>query len=94
MCPLAWVRLTLEMWILGVEAALVVHHRLRKISRGDRAAQVEAILMLEEKLRVAQRLYWATLTMKQKAYSDQLTKTVRTYRRKVSSNHRRLTRVV
>lgn len=91
MNPKDWLRLTLDLAALTLEAQGVIYLRTLKLATGDRTAMRESQLMLEEKLDALTALQlravygWLGLT-------PQLTPqaTVGHLRRKVRANRKRL----
>ena len=73
-----------ELAMLGVEAQMVIGQRMAMFMLGGPKARKEAQLMVPEKVKAAGE---AAVTL---ANGGSPHKVVRTYRRKVQANHRRL----
>ena len=87
----AWLRVGVDAWSLGLQAARVMGLRSARIATGGPEAGMEAWLMLSEKWQAAGELQADLLA--DGGNSSPLTTTRRTlahYRRKVSANARRL----
>ena len=88
-----WFKLGMDMWMLGAESSSVVALRTLKLAGSGTAANVEAELMISEKMA-------AVIALSQQAMLGQLgatmpgigSKAVVSYRRKVRANRRRLSR--
>ena len=88
-----WFKLGMDMWMLGAESSSVVALRTLKLAGGGTDANVEAELMISEKMA-------AVIALSQQAMLGQLgatmpgigSKAVVSYRRKVRANRRRLSR--
>ncbi len=88
-----WLRLGMQSWALGAEAASVMTLRTMKIAAGGAAAEAEAARMVAEKSKAAMELQAMLLTGTLGLTAPaMMTKTLRHYRRKVRANQRRLTR--
>ena len=81
-----WMRLNRDAVLLGLETQRVIGLRLMKLSRGDHAAEVEALRMFTEK---TSALIEASLTA---AGGGSATTVLRRYRTHVRANKRRLLR--
>ncbi len=75
-----------ELAMLGVEAQLVIGQRMAMVMLGGPKARKEARLMVTEKVKAAGE---TAMTL---ATGGSPRKVVRTYRRKVQANHRRLSK--
>jgi len=87
----AWLKLGVDAWTLGWQAARVMGLRTAKMAEGGPAAGIEAWLMLSEKWQAAAELQADLLT--RGASASPVTTTRRTlthYKRKVAANDRRL----
>ena len=87
----AWLKLGIDAWALGWQAARVMGLRTAKLAEGGPAAGIEAWLMLSEKYQTAVEVQADLLTGG--ANASPLTTTRRTlarYKRKVAANDRRL----
>lgn len=93
MTPTHWMRLTLDLSALAMEAQSVIALRSLKLALGDRAAMAESQLMLQEKLVALTALQWRAW-QGWLGLSPPLTSqaTVGHLRRKVQANRRRLGR--
>jgi hypothetical protein len=88
-----WLKLGMDMWMLGAESSSVIALRTMKLAAGGTAANAEAERMVSEKVA-------ASMALCQQAMFGQLgttmpgmgTKAVAGYRRKVRANRRRLSR--
>ena len=88
-----WLRLGLDAWTLGGEAAAVMALRSAKLARGGAAAETEARRMVAEKVEAAQALQLLAMTGALGfTVPGAMDKTLKHYRRKVRSNRRRLSR--
>lgn len=89
----AWMTAGMDAWMLAAEAASVVALRCARMAAGGAAAQVEAELMVTEKIRAAAevqaRLMTGAFGLTPLGMVQGATKH---YRRKVAANNRRLTR--
>ena len=86
----AWLKLGIDAWALGWQAARVMGLRTAKMAEGGPAAGIEAWLMLSEKVQTAVEVQSDLLAG---ANASPLTTTRRTlarYKRKVAANDRRL----
>ncbi len=89
-----WVGIGLDAWRLGFEASTVIGMRTMKIAAGGAAGQAESQLMIEEKIAAAASLQMMALTGGLGGSPASVTaKTLAHYRRKVSANRRRLSKV-
>jgi hypothetical protein len=89
-----WLRIGLDAWSLGVEASSVIGLRTLKIAAGGPAADVEARLMVDEKIEAALALQLKALTGGLGASAPGAAAKVLThYRRKVRANRRRLSKI-
>jgi hypothetical protein len=82
----SWMRITRDMVLLGLETQRVIGLRLMKLSRGGRAAELEAIRMVAEKNTA---LAEAAMTL---ARGRSAGIVIRRYRTRVRSNKRRLSK--
>jgi hypothetical protein len=82
----AWMRVTRDAVLLGLETQRVIGLRLMKLSRGGRAAELEALRMVTEKNTA---LAEAAMTV---ARGGTARTVIRRYRTHVRSNTRRLLR--
>ena len=83
--------LSMDIWALGMEASTVIGLRSLKMIMGGAAAEVEAKLMVDEKIKAA--LAMQTALMMGKLGSDPVRASgivVKHYRRKVRANRQRL----
>ncbi len=86
-----WLKIGVDAWTLGWQAAGVVGLRTARMARGGPAAGTEAWLMLSEKWQAAAELQADLLTGGPAASPAAATRrTLAHYRRKVAANHRRL----
>ena len=86
----AWLKLGIDTWALGWQAARVMGLRTARLAEGGPAAGIEAWLMLSEKVQTAVEVQADLLAG---ANASPLTTTRRTlvrYKRKVAANDRRL----
>jgi hypothetical protein len=86
----AWLKLGIDVWALGWQAARVMGLRTAKMAEGSPAAAMEAWLMLSEKIQTTVEVQADLLAG---ANASPLTTTRRTlarYKRKVAANDRRL----
>lgn len=86
----AWLKVGLDSWALGLEAAKIFPLRAARIAGGGPAAAREALLMVSEKWAAAAELQTQLLAS---GSGDPLSATrsaVRHYRTKVAANSRRL----
>jgi hypothetical protein len=79
-----WMRITHDAVLLGLETQRVIGLRLMKLSRGGRAAELEAFRMVREKNTA---LAEAAMTL---ARGGSTAKVIRRYRTHVRANKRRL----
>ena len=82
----AWMRLTTDALMLGLETHRVIGLRVLKLSRGGRAAEAEALRMVTEK---TSALAEAGMTL---ARGGSAGTVMRRYRRHVRANARRLSK--
>lgn len=88
-----WLKLGLDAWSLGMDASVVIGLRTLKIAAGGVEAQREAVLMVQEKLESAAILQTRALQFRLGDTPHAATqRTLTHYRRKVSSNRRRLSK--
>lgn len=86
-----WLKLTLDAWSLGLEASSVIGMRTLKMAAGGAAADAEARLMVDEKVRANLELQTLALTGELGLTPERAAaKTLVHYRRKVRANQRRL----
>jgi hypothetical protein len=89
----AHLRLGLDTWSLGVEAASVIGLRMLRLAAGGAGAQVEANRMVTEKIAAAADLQRMAMTgALGSTATAAASRTLAHYRRKVRANRRRLTR--
>ena len=87
----AWLKLGVDAWTLGWQAARVMGLRTAKMAEGGPAAGIEAWLMLSEKWQAAAELQVDLLTRGPSASPVANTRrTLTHYKRKVAANDRRL----
>lgn len=87
----AWLRLGVDAWSLGLQAAQVIGLRTARIAGGGPAAGLEAWLMLSEKWQAAAELQADLLTRGPNSTPLAATRRAMShYRRKVAANDRRL----
>ena len=87
----AWLKLGIDAWSLGWQAARVMGLRSARIAEGGPAAGMEAWLMLTEKWQAAAEIQTELLARGPDASPEATTRrTIAHYRRKVAANHRRL----
>ena len=88
-----WLAISMEAWLLGVEASTVMALRAAKLAAGGSAAWREAERMVHEKGRVNWELGLALAGGKLGASAESVMRgAVRHYRPHVTANRRRLTR--
>ena len=81
----------MDSWALGMEASTVIGLRTLKLAAGGAAAQREAELMVDEKVRAAAALQFKAMTGGLGVTPDVATRKVLAhYRRKVRANRHRL----
>ena len=89
----AWMRASMDAWMLGAEAANVMALRCARIAAGGAAGQAEAELMVTEKVRAAMEVQTRLMTG---AFGTtplgMVQGATKHYRRKVAANSKRLTR--
>jgi len=87
-----WVRIGFDAWNLGFEASSVIGLRVLKIAAGGSAAEAETRLMFREKVESGWTLQGKALTgaLGITAHGA-MARTLAHYRRRVRSNHHRLT---
>lgn len=87
----AWLKLGVDAWALGWQAARVIGLRTAKMAEGGPAAGVEAWLMLSEKWQAATEIQTDLLTHGPNASPVATTRrALAHYKRKVAANDRRL----
>ena len=87
----AWLKLGIDAWTLGWEAARVMGLRAARIAEGGPAAGMEAWLMLTEKWQAAAEIQAELLSQGARASPAATTRrSLAHYRRKVAANDRRL----
>jgi len=87
----AWLKLGIDAWSLGWDAARVMGLRTARIAEGGPAASIEAWLMLTEKWHAAAELQTELLAYGPNASPVATTRrTLAHYKRKVAANGRRL----
>ncbi len=84
--PVSWLRMGTDLAMLGVEAQMVIGERIAMLMVGGPKARKEAQQMVTEKVLAAGT---AAVTL---ATGGRPHKVVRSYRKKVQANHRRLTK--
>ena len=85
-----WVRVGLDLWMLGAEAGSVVALRGLKMMAGGAGAEAEARRMVSEKLVAAQALQAMAVSGALGFTAPTVAaRAVRRYRRVVQANHRR-----
>jgi hypothetical protein len=89
-----WFTLSMQMMRLGMESQMIILQRLSRIQMGGPMAQKEAVRMVTEKTTAAATEAFAMSIALASGKSPQsaLESTVRSYRKKVAANRRRLTR--
>lgn len=87
-----WFRLWWQSWGLAIEVAIVVPLRLQKLAAGGRRAEREAWLMVEEKVKAAQKVQALMVASGEAAGLETMVQSLDHYRRKAGANRRRLTR--
>jgi hypothetical protein len=86
-----WLKLGVDAWTLGWQAARVMGLRTAKMAEGGTAAGIEAWLMLSEKWQSAAELHADLLARGASASPVATTRrTLTHYKRKVAANDRRL----
>jgi hypothetical protein len=94
MRPEDWMKAGFEMWLLAGEAAAVMTLRGMKMAAGGAAAEVEMQRMFSEKVAAGlalQALAWRGALGA--TWPGAIDRTARHYRRKVSANRRRLSKI-
>ena len=87
----AWLKLGVDAWSLGWQAARVMGLRTARIAEGGPAAGLEAWLMLTEKWQTAAEIQTDLLSRGANASPAATTRrTLAHYKRKVAANDRRL----
>ena len=87
----AWLKLGIDAWTLGWQAARVMTLRTARIAEGGPAAGMEAWLMLMEKWQAAAEIQTDLLSRGANASPASATRrSLAVYRRKVAANDRRL----
>ena len=87
----AWMRIGIDGWSLGWQAARVMGLRAARIAEGGPAAGMEAWLMMTEKWQAAAEIQADLLSRGATASPAATTRrTLAHYRRKVAANDRRL----
>ena len=88
-----WLRLTMDSWTLGMEAASVIGMRTMKLAAGGGAAHKEAARMVSEKIAAGIELQAMALTGGLGLTPHGAArKTIAHYRREVRSNRQRLSK--
>jgi hypothetical protein len=89
-----WLSLSVEMMKLGMESQLIILRRLSRLQAGGPMAQREATRMVSEKTTaMATEGFAMTLALASgKSPLSALESTVKSYRKKVGANRRRLAR--
>ena len=89
-----WLRISMDMWSLGMESSNVIGLRTLKIARGGAAARAEADLMVREKVAAGMALgQMAMFGALASSPPAAVRKTVAHYRRKAKANVRRLSKL-
>jgi hypothetical protein len=90
----SWFTLSMQMMKLGMESQMIILQRLSRLQMGGPVAQREAVRMVTEKATTAAAETFAMSMALASGESPQsaLESTVRSYRKKVAANRRRLTR--
>ncbi|MGZ3273001.1 MAG: hypothetical protein ACXWKY_10575 [Caulobacteraceae bacterium] len=89
-----WFGIGMDAWRLGLEASAVIGLRTLKIAQGGAAGEAEARRMVSEKVQAAADLQVRAMTGGLGASpASASARTIAHYRRKVSANRRRLTRI-
>jgi hypothetical protein len=89
----AWLRVGVDAWVLGLEAASVIGLRTLKITKGGPAADAEIRRMVAEKVDAAMALQMKTMTGGLGVdAAGAAAKALAHYRRKVRANRRRLSK--
>jgi hypothetical protein len=90
----AWFTLSMQMMKLGMESQVIILQRLSRLQMGGPVAQREAVRMVTEKATTAAAETFAMSMALASGKSPQsaLESTVRSYRKKVAANRRRLGR--
>ena len=89
-----WLKLSLDAWMLGLEASTVIGLRTMKLAAGGPAAEREAKLMVDEKIEAGRLLGVKAMTGGLGATPEgAAAKTLSHYRRRVRANRKRLTKL-
>ena len=89
-----WFGIGMDAWRLGLEASAVIGLRTLKIAQGGAAGEAEAKRMVSEKVQAAADLQAQALTGGLGATpASASARAIAHYRRKVSANRRRLTKI-
>ena len=89
-----WFGIGMDAWRLGLEASAVIGLRTLKMAQGGAAAEAEAKRMVREKVRAAADLQVKAITGGLGATpASASARAVAHYRRKVSANRKRLTKI-
>lgn len=91
--PLAWARLTFDMWLLGAETASVIALRMARLAAGGPFANEETRRMVSEKVSAAVGWQLAWSGGLGPTAAGAAARSVAHYRRKVRANQRRLRRL-
>jgi hypothetical protein len=89
-----WFSLWMQMMKLGMESQMIILHRLSRLQAGGPMAQREAARMVSEKtIAAAAETFAVSLALASgKSPLSALESTVKSYRKKVAANRRRLGR--
>src|SRR5688572_29445032 len=89
-----WFSLWMQMMKLGMESQMIILHRLSRLQAGGPRAQREAARMVSEKtIAAAAETFAVSLALASgKSPLSALESTVKSYRKKVAANRRRLGR--
>lgn len=88
-----WAALSLDAWLLSLDAASVVGMRMMKIAAGGAAGMAESQLMISEKVEAGLALQALAMTGGLGSNAQTAGRRVlKHYGRKVRANHRRLSR--
>jgi hypothetical protein len=89
-----WFTLWMQMMKLGMESQMIIVHRLWRLQAGGPMAQREAARMVSEKTTAAAaEAFGVSLALASgKSPLSALKSTVKSYRKKVAANRRRLSR--
>jgi hypothetical protein len=90
----SWFTLSMQMMKLGMESQMIILQRLSRLQMGGATAQKEAARMVAEKTTAAatEALAMSLALASGKSPLSALELTVRSYRKKVAANRRRLGR--